>query len=101
MANFFSRLLSMGADKQLKEFRQIAGHIDELEPNYAPDKMDDAELAHQTVLFRERLANGETLDDLLPEAFATVREASKRTLGMRHFDVQLIGGIALHRGMIA
>ena len=101
MANFFSKLLSMGADKQLKEFRQIAGHIDELEPNYAPDKMDDAELAHQTVLFRERLANGETLDDLLPEAFATVREASKRTLGMRHFDVQLIGGIALHRGMIA
>ena len=101
MANFFSRLLSMGADKQLKEFRQIAGHIDELEPSYAPDKMDDAELAHQTVLFRERLANGETLDDLLPEAFATVREASKRTLGMRHFDVQLIGGIALHRGMIA
>lgn len=101
MANLFSRLLSMGADKQLKEFRQIADRINDLEPNYAPDKMDDGELAHQTVLFRERLDQEETLDDLLPEAFAAVREASRRTLGLRHFDVQLIGGIALHRGMIA
>ena len=71
----------------------------ELEPRF--ERLDVAELAHQTVLFRERYANGESLDSMLPEAFAVVREASKRTLGMRHFDVQLIGGIALHRGTIA
>jgi preprotein translocase subunit SecA len=63
--------------------------------------MDDEELSGQTKLFRERIENGETLDDLLPEAFAAVREASRRTTGMRHFDVQIIGGIALHRGTIA
>ncbi len=101
MPNFIAKLLSMGSNKQLKELWQIADRVNELEPNYLPDKMDDEELAHQTVLFRERLDQGESLDDLLPEAFATVREASKRTLGMRHFDVQIIGGIALHRGMIA
>ncbi len=63
--------------------------------------MTDEELAHQTVKFRERLADGEKLDDLLPEAFATVREASKRALGQRHYDVQMVGGIVLHRGEIA
>ena len=63
--------------------------------------MDDPQLAQQTLLFKERLANGESLDDILPEAFATAREASVRTLGMRHFDVQLIGGIVLHNGCIA
>ena len=63
--------------------------------------MTDEELREQTALFRERLAAGEALDDLLPEAFATVREAAKRTLGQRHYDVQLIGGIVLHRGEIA
>jgi preprotein translocase subunit SecA len=63
--------------------------------------MQDSELKAQTALFKERYANGESLDDMLPEAFAAVREASKRSLGMRHFDVQVIGGIALHRGMIA
>jgi preprotein translocase subunit SecA len=65
------------------------------------EALSDEELAAQTVKFRERLANGEKLDNLLPEAFATVREASKRTLGMRHFDVQMIGGMVLHRGEIA
>src|SRR3546814_18912595 len=63
--------------------------------------MTDEELAAQTVRFRERLAQGETLDDLLPEAFATVREAAKRTLGQRHYAVQMVGGIVLHRGEIA
>ena len=63
--------------------------------------MTDDELQDQTRLFKERLAAGETLDDILPEAFATVREAAKRTLGQRHYDVQLIGGIVLHRGEIA
>ncbi len=63
--------------------------------------MTDAELSNQTIVFRERLANGTKLDDLLPEAFATVREAAKRTLGQRHYDVQMVGGIVLHRGEIA
>ena len=74
---------------------QIAGH----EP--ALQAMDDATLANQTLVFRERLANGTSLDDLLPEAFATVREAAKRVLGQRHYDVQMVGGIVLHRGEIA
>ncbi|GAA0732498.1 preprotein translocase subunit SecA [Sphingomonas japonica] len=74
---------------------RIAGH------EAAMQAMSDDELAQQTVRFRERLANGETLDDLLPEAFATVREAAVRKLGMRHFDVQMVGGIVLHRGEIA
>ncbi|MEP6476966.1 MAG: preprotein translocase subunit SecA, partial [Actinomycetota bacterium] len=65
------------------------------------EDLSDAELAHRTVEFRERLANGEGLDDLLPEAFATVREGARRTIGQRHFDVQLMGGVALHRGNIA
>ncbi len=99
MPNFFSKLLSHGADKQLKEFEAIAEKVNDLEPQVKA--LSDEELRGQTALFRERYANGETLDDLLPEAFATVREASVRTLGMRHFDVQVIGGIALHRGMIA
>ncbi len=99
MANLFSRLLSHGADKQLKELRAITARVGELEPRFS--SMDDGQLQGQTALFRQRYANGESLDDLLPEAFAAVREASQRTLGMRHFDVQVIGGIALHRGMIA
>ena len=89
----------MGADKELKRFEKICAHINEIEPNYV--KMSDAELAACTPAFRERLEHGETLDDLLPDAFAAMREASKRVLGMRHFDVQIIGGIALHNGMIA
>ena len=96
---FVSKLLSIGSDKELKRYRKIVDKINALEPTYVD--MDDAELAHQTELFRERYAAGETLDDLLPEAFAVVREASKRTTGLRHFDVQLIGGMTLNDGRIA
>ena len=96
---FVSKLLSIGSDKELKRYQKIVEKINGLEPNY--EKMDDEELAHQTVLFRERYANGESLDSMLPEAFAVVREASKRTTGLRHFDVQLIGGMTLHDGQIA
>ncbi len=96
---FVSKLLSIGSDKELKRYRKLVDKINELEPVY--QKMDDAELAHQTEVFRERYAAGETLDDLLPEAFAVVREASVRTTGLRHFDVQLIGGMTLHEGQIA
>ena len=99
MAGLFSKILSLGSDKELKEYNSIADKVSSLGDTFA--KMDDAELAGQTALFRERHANGESLDDLLPEAFACAREASDRVLGMRHFDVQVVGGIALHRGTIA
>ncbi|MGQ5701066.1 preprotein translocase subunit SecA [Sandaracinobacteroides sp. A072] len=86
-------------DRYVKSLQPLIRQINALEPKY--EALSDSELQDQTRLFRERLANGEKLDALLPEAFATVREASKRVLGMRHFDVQLIGGIVLHRGEIA
>ena len=111
MPNFLSRILSIGSDKEIKEYQRTVSRINDLEPTF--QAMDDDELRGQTALFRERYDNAvagardpeaagkEVLDQLLPEAFATVREASVRALGMRHFDVQLIGGIALHRGTIA
>lgn len=99
MPNFFSSLLSRGANKQLRELEKIAVLVNDRESTY--QAMDDSELKSQTALFKERIEQGESLDDLLPDAFAVVREASKRSMGMRHFDVQIIGGIALHRGMIA
>jgi preprotein translocase subunit SecA len=86
-------------DRVLKQFNARLPAIAGFEPKLAA--MPDAELQAQTARFRERLAAGETLDDILPEAFATVREASKRVLGMRHFDVQMIGGMVLHSGRIA
>jgi preprotein translocase subunit SecA len=86
-------------DRILKMLKPVVLKINDLERRYAP--MSDEELRAQTALFKERLANGETLDSLLPEAFAVVREASKRVVGMRHFDVQLIGGAILHHKMIA
>jgi len=86
-------------DRYVKSLDKIVAHINALEPTL--ESFSDEELKAQTGKFREQLAEGKTLDDILPEAFATVREASKRALGMRHFDVQLIGGIVLHRGEIA
>ena len=96
---FFTKLLSMGEDKPLKNYQKVVEGINALEP--LMEAKSDEELSHMTVELRERLDQGETLDDVLPEAFAAVREASKRTLGLRHFDVQLIGGMALHDGKIA
>ena len=89
----------MADKKELKKFNKIVDSIDSLEPKF--ESMSDKELKDMTNVFKERLANGETLDDILPEAFAVVREASKRVLGMRHYRVQLIGGIVLHQGRIA
>ena len=86
----------MADKKELKKFNKIVDSIDSLEPKF--ESMSDKELKDMTNVFKERLANGETLDDILPEAFAVVREASKRVLGMRHYRVQLIGGIVLHQG---
>ncbi|WP_022686304.1 preprotein translocase subunit SecA [Sphingomonas phyllosphaerae] len=92
-------LFGSSNDRYVKSLNPILAKIASFEPTL--QAMDDASLANQTVLFRERMANGETLDQLLPEAFATVREAASRVLGQRHYDVQMIGGIVLHRGEIA
>ncbi len=86
-------------DRTVKQMRQIVARINDLESTVAP--LSDEELAAKTTEFRERISQGESLDALLPEAFAVVREAAKRVLGERHYDVQLIGGIVLHQGMIA
>lgn len=95
----FSKLLSVGEDRPLKKYQKVVEEINNLEPRM--QGYSDDELAHLTVEFRERLDAGEELNDLLPEAFAAVREASVRTIGLRHFDVQLIGGMALNDGKIA
>ncbi|PRY43873.1 preprotein translocase subunit SecA [Umezawaea tangerina] len=94
-----SRLLRAGEGKMLKRLRNIAAHINNLEDEVVD--LTDAELREKTVEFRKRYAEGETLDELLPEAFAVVREGAKRTLGQRPFDVQLMGGAALHLGQIS
>ncbi|PKQ37462.1 MAG: preprotein translocase subunit SecA [Actinobacteria bacterium HGW-Actinobacteria-1] len=99
MANFLTKILTMGEGRQMREYEDVVEQINAFEP--AISALTDEQLQAKTPEFRARLADGETLDDLLPEAFAVVREAAKRALGMRHFDVQLIGGIVLHRGMIA
>ena len=87
------------SDRELKKINPIAKKVLDLEPAYAA--MSDSELQAQTPALKERLAKGETLDDILPEAFATCREAAWRVLGMKHFPVQVVGGIALHRANIA
>ena len=96
---FLDNLFNMADKRELKKFNKIVDSIDSLEPKF--ESMSDKELKDMTNVFKERLANGETLDDILPEAFAVVREASKRVLGMRHYRVQLIGGIVLHQGRIS
>jgi preprotein translocase subunit SecA len=93
------RILRAGEGKILRKLRNIADQVNTIEDEF--EAMSDAELREQTDAYRKRLEAGETLDDLLPEAFATIREAAKRTLGQRHFDVQLMGGAALHLGNIA
>lgn len=99
MFDFIQRLIGNNSAREIKKMRTIVDEINGLEPSFR--SLSDSSLAAKTQEFKKRLADGETLDDILPEAFAVVREASKRVLGMRHFDVQLIGGITLHRGNIA
>ncbi len=94
-----TKILGSKNERDLKTMQPIVARMNELEPQM--QRLSDIELAGITPKFRERLAGGETLDNLLPEAFAAVREAAKRTLRMRHYDVQLIGGIVLHQGKIA
>ncbi|ACN15759.1 SecA [Desulforapulum autotrophicum HRM2] len=97
--NFLTRVFGSSNERAVKRLQPLVDKINALEPRF--QKLTDNELAETTASFKLRLANGETLDDLLCEAFALVREASWRTLKMRHFDAQLIGGIALHQGIIA
>ena len=93
------KLFGSFSDRELKKINPITKKVLALETKYQP--MSDAELQAQTPALKERLANGETLDDILPDAFAVCREAAWRVLGMKHFPVQIMGGIALHRGSIA
>ncbi|MCX8126621.1 MAG: preprotein translocase subunit SecA, partial [Dehalococcoidia bacterium] len=98
MFRLFSSLLDSN-EKELKRLQPIVARINSLEPEFR--KLSDAELRAKTEQFKARLKSGETLDQLLPEAFAAVREAARRTIGQRHYDVQLMGGIVLHQGKIA
>ncbi len=97
--NILSKLFGSRNDRQLKRMMRMAARINDLEPGFKA--MSDEVLRGKTAEFRQRIADGATLEELLPEAFATVREAASRALGMRHFDVQLIGGMVLHDGRIA
>src|SRR5665213_3505410 len=95
----FARALRAGEGKKVRRLAELVPLINELEP--AVEALSDNDLAHRTVDFKERIERGESLDDLLIDAFAVVREAAWRILGQRHFDVQLMGGMALHFGWIA
>jgi preprotein translocase subunit SecA len=97
--NFLTKLFGSRNDRLLKQYRKTVARINAMEPDY--EKLTDDALRAKTLEFKERAAKGESLDDLLPEAFAVVREGSKRIMKMRHFDVQLLGGMALHYGKIA
>jgi preprotein translocase subunit SecA len=99
LISLFKKILGSKNERELKRLGKIVKQINELEPAF--ESLSDAALKEKTVEFRTRLKQGESLDNILPEAFATVREASKRVLGMRHFDVQLIGGLVLHEGKVA
>ena len=96
---FLDWILGTSSESKLKKLNPKVKAINELEPQMKA--LSDEQLRHKTVEFKERLKNGETLDDILVEAFAVVREAGVRTVGMRHFDVQLLGGMVLHQGRIA
>jgi preprotein translocase subunit SecA len=99
MASPLQKVLRLGEGRRLREAQRLAGQVNAFEPEM--EARSDAELRALTDIFRARHVEGETLDQLLPEAFAAVREAAKRTLGQRHYDVQLIGGAALHMGLIS
>src|SRR6266511_718102 len=99
MLNFYKKIDGDSNDRVVKQITQIVDEIESLEPEFKA--LSDAQLREKTAEFKERLAGGETLDDILPEAFAVVREAARRTIGQFHYRVQLVGGIVLHQGKIA
>ncbi|MBQ2219582.1 MAG: preprotein translocase subunit SecA, partial [Elusimicrobia bacterium] len=95
----FGAIFGSQNERDIKKIRPVVNKINALEPEI--EKLSNEELKAKSLEFKERLNNGEKLDSILPEAFACVREASKRTIGLRHFDVQMIGGYILHQGKIA
>ena len=97
--SIFRKIFKTYSEKEVKRIMPIVDQINELEEKIS--SLSDTELRNKTEEFKKQLKEGKTLDEILPEAFAVVREASKRVLGLRHFDVQLIGGIILHQGRIA
>ena len=99
ITSLLTRIVGSSNDRTLKKLRKIVQQINAMEPQF--EALSDAELKAKTVEFRTRIEQGEELEQLLPEAFATVREASKRVFGMRHFDVQLMGGMVLNSNQIA
>ena len=99
MPKVLDKILRMGEGKILRQLQSVAKQVNDLEPDF--EAMSDDELQGMTAEFKERLEDGQSLDDIMPEAFATVREAARRVLGQRHFDVQIMGGAALHLGNIA
>src|SRR2546425_5690082 len=99
ISNILTKIFGSRNERLLKQYAQVVERINALEPEIAA--LSDESLKAKTAVFKQRVADGEEVDDVLPEAFAVVREAGKRTLNMRHFDMQLVGGIALHNGKIA
>ena len=95
MSKIVDKIFGTHSERELKRIMPLVDKVESLKPTF--EAMSDSELADMTRKYKERLASGETLDDLLPEAFATVREAAKRVLNMEHYRVQLIGGIILHQ----
>ena len=93
------KILGDPNEREVKKLRSVIDKVNDLEASV--EKLSDEQLKDRTDEFKEKLSSGAKLDDILPEAFATIREAAKRTIGQRHFDVQLIGGMILHRGQIA
>ena len=96
---FLKKIFGSSKERKLAEINPIINHINNLESQI--EKLSDNQLKDKTSYFKEKLKNGKNLNDILVEAFAVVREAAKRTIGQRHFDVQLIGGVCLHQGKIA
>jgi len=99
IGRLLTKIIGTRGERELRRMQPIVTRAGELESRMKA--LSDAELRAQTAAFRERLERGETLDDILPEAFAAVREAARRSLGMRNFDVQILGGVVLHEGKIA
>ena len=99
IAQILAKIFGTQNERELKKIRPVVERINELEPEIS--QLTDEQLTLKTNEFRQRISQGETLDSILPEAFAIVRETSKRLRGERHFDVQMIGGIVLHQGKIA
>src|SRR6476660_1530098 len=99
LQTFLAKVIGTQNERDLKKLRPLVGQINALEPLITP--LSDDALRGKTAEFKARVANGESLDELLPESFAVVREAGRRVLNMRHFDVQLIGGAVLHQGRIS